>query len=217
VLSLRRLLAVDAALILSYVAGLILLHSGVIDRIPGLLRLSSSGSLASIWLYLKWLVIVVLLVRVTVARPNGATAAVAAVFALLFFDDALELHEQWGDILAERFDLVGFAGAQADDVGELIVIAVLGTVCVALLLAAYLAASVGMRRWLAGLALLIVALGFFGVALDLLHALLEGADGGAVSLLETAMGVAEDGGELVVGSFILAHAGRLWLGRREIV
>ena len=133
------------------------------------------------------------------ARRSSRTALTwAGLLALVLADDALQLHEHAGDVLASLLGLHSFGALRANQVGELIFYSVVGAGCLAALAAAWWRGDAEDRELSRRLFPWFAALGFCAVILDAADSLLR----------RTAWGVEfallEDGGEMIVLSFLTA-------------
>jgi hypothetical protein len=126
----------------------------------------------------------------------------AVVFAFLLIDDASQIHERVGQWLARSYEVSVPFGLRPDDVGELLVAALAGASILALV--AFASWRGGEQAWRISrdLLRLVVALGFFGVAMDVVHVLAYVHR----SLLAQVLLVIEDGGEMLVMSALTAYA-----------
>jgi len=121
------------------------------------------------------------------------------LFVYTLCDDAFQLHERRGVLVATRWHFTGALGLRARDFGELIVTGVVGAGLTALIFAVYLRSGRRARDDSRGLAILIAGLVFFGVVVDMLHV---AADGSGRAVTGGALGIVEDGGEMFVVSLL---------------
>jgi hypothetical protein len=123
----------------------------------------------------------------------------AAVWAVVFLDDWMMVHERGARVLLR---LVGspteIAGVRAQDVGELVVWAGLAALPLLAVLLVHRTSGLEARRISWAMGLLITAMVFFGVVMDQVHSFFF--DGIAP------LGALEDGGELVTTSVAAALA-----------
>jgi len=143
-----------------------------------------------------------LLARAAHHWKSGLLAAWSLLFGYLMFDDWLELHERLGFIIAEAGGWPAVLGLRPRDLGE---IAASGAVAgVFMLCVGWLrrTSTQESRAVNADLMVLLAALGFFGVFIDVAHIALEQFGWRGLTLLE-------DGGEMVVMSLILAYVANL--------
>jgi hypothetical protein len=125
--------------------------------------------------------------------------ALAAAFALALADNALALHERWGGMVAPFLPL---GPGAAVPVGELSFFAAAGLAILAALGTGFARSTARHRRLGLPFVGLLLALGGFAVAVDLLHA----AVAGRRRAFDRFFGLVEDGGEMVVLSLSCALA-----------
>ena len=119
-------------------------------------------------------------------------------FLVIFVDDAFMVHERLGGELADRLTLAPSLGLRAQDFGELAAWSILGVTVLTALLWAHRRSDAEARRDSRVLALLVSALAFFAVVMDMVHATVTGS-------AERIVGTIEGGGELAVPSVIVAY------------
>jgi hypothetical protein len=126
------------------------------------------------------------------------------MFLFFLLDDALLLHQNIGDYLANKFDsfLPLNLGLQPRHF-ELTVLAVVGMLLLVVVAWAYFHGTHEFRRISNDLLLFIVALVLFGLVVDLATAIKLG------SAIVWGLVIVEDAGELVVDSLILWYVFRL--------
>jgi hypothetical protein len=129
-------------------------------------------------------------------RRGPAYLAWSLVFVTIMVDDAFMVHEQVGGRLVTLLDLRPGLGLRSQDFGELLVWGTMALVLLAILSLAHRVSSAGVRSDSRRLFLLLAALVFFGVGMDMAHILVSG-------WLDHALAILEDGGELVVLSMII--------------
>jgi hypothetical protein len=125
------------------------------------------------------------------------------VFAYVLFDDALRIHERGGAAAAAFFGYRPSFGLRAQDFGELTVWVAFGLAFVLVLLVSYARASAESRRAARGIARLFAVLVFFGAFIDMLHSAAQ------PPLLRAALGIVEDGGEMLAMSLVCCYAVKL--------
>lgn len=188
---LLALLATDLAFI--FLFGL--LGLGVVSDTG--FALTYDRSYAEVFQYVKQYWILIALALLTLKRKALLYAACGVLFAYFLVDDYAELHENFGEQLADYLQIPAMWMLQPYDFGELIVFAVYGCVSIALLGIAYWRAG-GLDRSIAiEVVCLLGLIAFFAVGVDVLHAL---------SLPETisnCLGAIEDGGEMMAFSLLL--------------
>ena len=192
VVGVLALLSADAALIWADV----LLHEGVLENRR--FSITRERSFGEIFQYFKALVLAVLLL--TGAPRSPGSVFWGLLFGIFFVDDAFAVHEQAGLWFARAVALPTLGSARPEQVGEAILLAA-GGLLVLIALANVIRhggppSREISRRLLPGLALL----AFFGVGVDLLHSTI--GDPG----IRYAVGLLEDGGEMIAATFLVASA-----------
>ena len=130
--------------------------------------------------------------------------SLAIIFTGLFLDDAFELHEFLGRELARILSIPEFAHLIDQDRGEPIAWVLIGSFYLAILLLALPKSSATARKVAFTFVRLFILLAFFGIVTDFIHALIKGIEGVDTRVVSFAMKLVEDGGEMVVGSLMLA-------------
>ncbi|MDJ0703373.1 MAG: hypothetical protein QNJ46_08840 [Leptolyngbyaceae cyanobacterium MO_188.B28] len=119
------------------------------------------------------------------------------LFVYLLCDDALQIHEKVGSIIASNLDFNPLFGLRAVDYGEIAVTAIAGAFFLSFIGLNYLQGSSTFKRVTQDLFLLLLMLAFFGIFTDMLHvAVLPGKK------INSIIGVIEDGGEMIVISLM---------------
>ena len=123
----------------------------------------------------------------------------AVLMAFIWFDDSASYHETTGEFLAENLDLITLPGLRAQDTGEVLAwgIAAFALVCVLLFCIRHTKPGDFGAFAVTGLAFLFLV--FCGVFLDLLHSATD-------QRLSTAIGLMEDGGEMLALALIMGIA-----------
>jgi hypothetical protein len=118
------------------------------------------------------------------------------LFLYVLCDDALRIHERYGEAIAAYLDYQSALGLRAKDFGELTVWAGFGLVLLALLAATYRRSAPASRQATHGLAVLFGVLAFFGAFVDMVHMAVR------ERVLRHALGIIEDGGEMFAMSLV---------------
>lgn len=166
------------------------------------ISLEADGGLPETYQYVKEFWIAVCMAATFWRTRIRAYAVWAIMFAFLLVDDAGQVHERVGAWLGQQYALPALFGLRADDMGELLFAAMIGTSMLALL---------GLASWRGGeqsgritrdVLCLIVALAILGVFVDMLHVVSYLRR----SLVAQVLLVVEDGGEMLVMSALTAYA-----------
>jgi hypothetical protein len=158
--------------------------------------LTFSGSYSEFFQYTKEFWIMVLFLILAVQHRKVMYAVLSLLFLYLLFDDSFEFHENFGATVAEFFNFQPAFGLRAVDFGELAVSAIFGGLLFIALLIAYLLSDAVARRVARYTIILVIALVFFGVFLDMVEVLIESRE---ISLV---LRIIEEGGEMLVMSVI---------------
>ena len=178
------------------------------------ISLEADGGPAEIFQYLKEFWVAVCMVAAFVLTRRAVFVSWALVFLFLLADDSMQLHENVGTWLGERYALPAPFGMRSKDIGELLFAATAGLVMLAVVGVALWRGSENCRRVSQNLGVLVVTLGVVGILLDALHVIAYFGD----SLLAQVLLVVEDGGEMIVMSAMTAYAFQVAtnMGRTEL-
>jgi len=196
---LKFLLGVDIVLIMLSVSRLILRR--YFDAYQGIL-LSDSFSIiydrgiGEFFQYFKELAIFILFILMAMKTKQNVYLSWGALFLYLLLDDSLKIHETLGGVLATKFQMISFWKFRGQDMGELIVVGVVGIVMLIFLAFGYMGASKEHQAQSKVLGILLVALVGFGVFLDVIISAFDWYE------LRMIFHLIEDGGEMVVMSII---------------
>lgn len=187
----------------------IFLHILAINHlIPGrMFSIECDGGFAEMFQYTKegWLAFVLIsLATMNKQRVHGAWAG---FFAFLLFDDAFQIHENAGELLVHMIHLTPMFNMRAQDLGELAVYGISGLFLLGWIAVAHFNSQPSARRESFCIGLLVAALFFCGVVVDMLHSMVAAAG----LTWHRFFGVMEDGGEMVVLSVICVYVFRLAL------
>jgi len=189
------LLAVDLVFI-----GVHLVHELTPFLGDRLYSLETDRGYAEMFQYVKTFWIALLLGALWWRTHERAYAAWMLLFVYLLCDDALQVHEHAGYAVAQSLGLSGAFGLRAQDLGELAISAAVGGTLLGAIVWLCVRGTRDVRNASLDLGLLLAALVFFGVFVDMLHILA----GGPTALV--ALGTLEDGGEMLAMSAACAYA-----------
>lgn len=116
-------------------------------------------------------------------------------FLYLLLDDSLSIHENVGEYLANYFNIQPKFNLRAVDFGEILVSFFVGITFLILFLFTYIKGKAEENTLTRNLVILVFALAFFGIFIDMLHV--------ALPFGENKLAVIEDGGEMFVMSIIV--------------
>jgi hypothetical protein len=200
------LVLADVTLILLNVAAVLAFKAELIAEVPELLKVTHDLSVPEDFNYAKWAVIVVALLWMAF-RDRWLTPVLwAVVFMMILLDDAFQVHEWLGHDVAIALGLPSNSLLYGDDFGELVVFGLMGLVALGIAVTSFAQKGPLARVMTLRYALVVVALGFFGVGVDAFHQMVVHAVTGSFfeTILPQLMALFEDGGEMIVGSVALA-------------
>lgn len=163
-----------------------------------LFSLVNDSSIAELFQYIKWFLIAALFVLIAIKRSTLNYLAWALVFTYFLLDDALEVHESMGGYLVQNASFTAPFGLRLQDIGELAVSALAGTILLVSLVWAYMKSDSIFKAISYNMLILIFALVCFGIGVDMLHEISH-----PERLLNFIFEVVEDGGEMFVASIML--------------
>ena len=197
------LLAIDFGFIILHIYNSVLIPD---EQFNDLFSLVQDSSLPEYFQYLKWLVIAVLFIVISIKQSSLTYIAWTLLFLYLLFDDSLELHEKYGADFIQYIKSAPPLGLRKQDVGELIVTAIAGGFLFTILAWAYLIGSEIFKKVTKEMLILIAILALFGVVIDMLGqtfgSMLDSINA-SKRLFDFLYGILEDGGEMFIGSIML--------------
>lgn len=184
------LIATDCAFIVMH----LLLETRVIDT--PLFSLTRDRGYPEIYQYTKEFWILILLLSIlNKTKVIGYTVWIG-LFLYLLLDDALQIHETFGGYIAIKFGFTPLLGLRAEDFGQLVVAALVAALLSAALILPYTRGNAAFKQVSRHLVLIILALAFFGVFVDMVHVVVQ------APIFRALLAVVEDGGEMVVMSLV---------------
>lgn len=179
----------------------------VTEAVPRLLDVTQDHALPETFNYLKWAFCVSVFAEAWVRVRARIYLALAVVFLAIFLDDALQIHENVGHLAARTFGLRGAFGLRAKDFGEILYFVALGTVALSIIVLSLRHGGTIHAEFGRLFVLLLFVLALFGGVADAIHMLTitlrETLAGRAVDF---AVGLVEDGGEMIAASAAVALA-----------
>lgn len=172
---------------------------GWLDAMPWL-NLERQGSVPEYFNYLKWLACSLAALWLFAKKRAPLYFAWAVLFFYCLIDDAESLRFVFGQWIVNGLNWGPAFALTAQELGELAAVGIVGVVLVGALTVAFVrntdrdaaAFSLQLAPWLA-------ALIFFGVGVDMAHAMAA-----HMPTLSFWLGVVEDGGEMIVASVLTA-------------
>jgi len=168
-----------------------------------MLNLTLDVSYAEWYQYIKFFFLTILLIKLAFPKEPFRFLIWAGIFAYMLFDDSLEIHGKVGGYIAINM-LEGITppfGLRLEDLGSLIISALVGLVIIVALGIAYWKGSRRFRLITLDLILLLALMVFFGVFFDMVHVAIKGG-----KVLELILEIIEDGGEMITASLMLWYA-----------
>jgi hypothetical protein len=162
--------------------------------------LSSDHSYSEIFQYVKTGGIVFVLCALWLRTRDAVYCVWALLFAYVVCDDAFQIHERGGKLIAPYLGYEPAFGLMPKDFGEVTVWAAFGVAFLTAITAAYLNSSPAARKASLGIAQLFCLLALFGAVVDVAHSAVPTA--GLARYLRAAVGVIEDGGEMLAMTLI---------------
>jgi hypothetical protein len=153
--------------------------------------------------YIKELWIAVLFFFLAVRKRKLLYFLYSLLFVFILFDDSFEFHERVGGILAEIFQIQSLMGLRPQDFGELIVYAFFGILFFVPIAIVHFMSDRETQTVGKYLYYLLILLILAGVAFDMIDIMVDNP------ILSPLLSFIEDGGEMVVMTFITWYAYRL--------
>jgi hypothetical protein len=199
-LLLMLLVSVDCAFIALHIATRIERHllGATLQLNYDLLSITTDGGYSELYQYVKYFWVIILTLYLSRVARAPHYVAWTVLFAYFLCDDALSIHERVGAVIGQSLHFVPPLNLRLQDFGELAVTAMAGGVLLPLLLWSYRGGSDAFKKIAQDLLVLVFALVFFGVVVDVAHQSMK--LGWAVEFI---MGIIEDGGEMVALSLIV--------------
>lgn len=170
------------------------------------LSIEADQGYAEVFQYVKLFWIVLNFISICYFEIRRSYLTWAALFTYLLFDDSLSLHESVGAGIATVLPFESAIYLSANDVGELLVSLTAFLIFAASFIAVYRKSSKQFKRDSRNLFLMLVALAFLGIGVDMVHAGFAHIPGELGDKLFNLAGILEDGGEMVVISVICYYS-----------
>lgn len=201
------ILATDLAFMLADLVAFIAEKARWIPEVPPFLKITRDKGLPELVGYLKWLIIIVALVWLSLRDRWSAPFRWALVFLMILADDSLQVHEALGLILWDKIPFPPSLYDHGEDISELIAFGCMGLIAFALTVTLFSRHGPVARALSLRLLQIIAGLVFFGVLLDFLHQIIAIASIGTPvdGFLPPFFSLLEDGGEMIVASIALAY------------
>jgi hypothetical protein len=159
--------------------------------------IESDRGFAEVFQYLKEFWIVTLLLSLAYRWRSYLTFSWMLLFCYLLLDDGISLHEHAGLAISESLSFAPRWGLRAQDFGELLVSGIAGVLLLTQIGIAHYYSREKTRALSRQLAIGLALLVFFGIGVDMVHAIVKLPNWNAP------LGMLEDGGEMLVMSGIV--------------
>jgi len=179
-----------------------LAYTGIIDN--PLLYITVDRSAGEIFQYIKEYWIILMFAWLAIYKFNLLYLSWSMLFGYLLVDDSFQIHEKLGAALVTYFTYSAAFGLRAQDFGELTVSIFFGSILLCLIGFAYYYSTENLKKTCRYLLLLLGMLALFGIFADLVHVFFRCSGWGR------ALGVIEDGGEMLVMSVFCWFVFRLF-------
>lgn len=163
-----------------------------------LYTINTDRSYPEMYQYIKWFLIISLLAYISVKRQSFHYNVWGLLFIYFLFDDALQIHEIVGEYIAGNLNLTPPFGLRRQDIGELAVTFTAGVVILPLITLVYFHGSKIFKTMSRKMLLLLLALVFFGVVVDMADISIRSG-----VTVKNVLIVIEDGGEMLTASLIV--------------
>lgn len=155
---------------------------------------------AEVYQYVKEFWIVVLMLTIFFKTKERGYIAWSLLFIYLLIDDAACIHERVGTVIASHLDFHPILGLRLQDIGELSVTAISASFLLTLIIYSCVIGSKIFRYITIDLLIFLMAIGFFGVFIDMAHmAFRLGREGNFM------FRIIEDGGEMLTMSLVACY------------
>ncbi|MGH7412622.1 MAG: hypothetical protein ACREKJ_00275 [Candidatus Rokuibacteriota bacterium] len=159
--------------------------------------------------YLKEGWIALMLLVLAVRASDVLYAGWSLLFGYLLIDDVFQLHERLGKTVSDRSGFLPMFQLRAQDFGELAVTAFFASILFVVIGVAHHRSDHEARAFSRSMLVLLVALAVFGVVFDMVQVMFKNPT------WDFAVGIIDDGGEMVVMSVIVRFVFQTWHATRR--
>ena len=138
-----------------------------------MLNVSTERGYSEFYQYIKYFLISVLLIYISIKNSSIHSFSWVLVFVYLFIDDSFRVHERVGNLIANHLEYTVPLGLRLQDIGELIVTMTASVVLAVFILLAYIYGSKEFRKISRDISIFILLLFFFGVFLDIANVAID--------------------------------------------
>ena len=162
---------------------------------------------AEVYQYIKEYWIVLLLFIMAIKRTHIIYFAWSTLFMYLLLDDSLQIHERLGGYLVNYFELQPGFNLRAQDIGELSVSILFGSLLFLFIGGSYLFSDNVAKQISKHLFILVLSVAFFGVLVDMLNTVIPWG--------KYTVEFTEDAGEMLIMSIIVWYVFNLKFTSKE--
>lgn len=175
-------------------------------------HISYDGGFPEKWQYIKWGILIALLLTMFHRRRSAVYLAWAALFAYFLADDSVMIHERLGQAISDYFGFQPALRLNPVNFGEMIVSAGAAIPLLGFLAFCYVKSASSIDRGFSQtMALLLAALVFFGIFVDELDVVAP------FRIVRSLLELIEDGGEMAVASVMVCYvSNEVFLSGRSI-
>ena len=210
-------------LILFILTDLAFIFIHILHKSTGLLpdylfNIEFDNGYAEIFQYIKEFWIILLLLFLSIKKSTSLYFSWALLFNFFLIDDAFQVHEKLGGPvigpwLTDFFGRSSRLGLKFKDYGELSVAVFSGTLFLGFIGVLHYLSNDTARKVSRNLFLLVVLLIFFGVGIDMVHE--HYWISRSPQWIRDTLGLVEDGGEMIIMSFITWYVFNLSYGKPQ--
>ncbi|MEP5338987.1 MAG: hypothetical protein ABJL44_19545 [Algibacter sp.] len=157
------------------------------------IRVDFDNGYPEMFQYFKYFIIIIIIISLIYKKKKYHYFSWLFVFVFLLLDDSMQLHENCGGWIAQKFNYSPAFGLRAQDLGELTFVSVVGIGLMLFLILGFYFGDKKIRKINIDIGLIFSVFLFFGVVVDILHQLLSENE-----TLSFIMVLLEDGGEMIV-------------------
>ncbi len=155
---------------------------------------------AEVFQYIKEYWLIILFIFLAIKQNYKIYSGWVFLATYLLLDDALEIHEKLGVIIAERLNYIYLFNLRPEDYGELTVFAIVGVGFFLWISLNYRWGNSRERKIFRHLIGILFGLALFGIAIDTIHVFLD-----RYVFWKSTLAVVEDGGEHIVMSILVCY------------
>jgi len=175
-------------------------------------HIAYDGGFPEKWQYIKWGILIALLLTMFRQRRSAVYLAWAALFTYFLVDDSMMIHERLGQAISDYFGFQPALRLNPVNFGEMIVSAGAAIPLLGFLAFCYVKSTSSVDRGFSQtMAVLLAALVFFGIFVDELDVVAP------FQIVRSLLELIEDGGEMAVASVMTCYvSGEVFLFGRSI-